>query len=141
MADKKYRILQDNRRYGEMEVEWENGVRLILTDAKSIYHDDYNSIKGWVVDCMNEDGNEFIPEYLYSLSFMPDGYSLITYIVNEDVVLMAEEGDPMEQTEKNGNIRKDVKEQSGRERNTELLISIDRKLDLLLAARDMGETV
>ena len=85
MADKKYRILQDNRRYGEMEVEWENGVRLILTDAKSIYHDDYNSIKGWVVDCMNEDGNEFIPEYLYSLSFMPDGYSLITYIVNEDV--------------------------------------------------------
>lgn len=62
-------------------------------------------------------------------------------IVNEDVVLMAEEGDPMVQTEKNGNILKDVKEQSGRERNTELLISIDRKLDLLLAARDMGETV
>ncbi len=62
-------------------------------------------------------------------------------IVNEDVVLMAEEGNPMEQTEKNGNILKDVKEQSGRERNTELLISIDRKLDLLLAARDMGETV
>lgn len=60
---------------------------------------------------------------------------------NEEVVLMAEEGDPMEQTEKNGNILKDVKEQSGRERNTELLISIDRKLDLLLAARDMGETV
>ena len=62
-------------------------------------------------------------------------------IVNEEVVLMAEEGDPMEQTEKNGYILKDVKEQSGRERNTELLISIDRKLDLLLAARDMGETV
>ena len=38
MADKKYKILQDNRRYGEMEVEWENGVRLILTDAKNIYH-------------------------------------------------------------------------------------------------------
>lgn len=60
-------------------------------------------------------------------------------IVNEDVVLMAEEGDPMEQNEKNGNILKDVKEQSGQERNTELLISIDRKLDQLLAARDMGK--
>ncbi|MDE6388939.1 MAG: hypothetical protein K2L82_14155 [Lachnospiraceae bacterium] len=85
MADKKYRITQDNSQYGEMEVEWENGVRLILTDAKRIYSDDWNSIKGWVVDCTNEDGNEFIPEYLYSLSFMPDGYSLTTYIVDEDV--------------------------------------------------------
>lgn len=83
--DKKYRITQDNRRYGEMEVEWERGVLLILTDAKSVYHDDYNSIRSWIVDCKNEDGCEFIPEYLYSLSFMPDGYSLTTFIVDEDV--------------------------------------------------------
>lgn len=85
MADKKYKILQDNRRYGEMKVEWEYGVRLILTDAKMVYSDDYNAIRSWTVDCLNEDGNEFIPEYLYSLSFMPDGYSLITFIVDDDI--------------------------------------------------------
>lgn len=86
MADKKYRITHDNRKYGELEVEWENGVRLILTDAKRIYSDDWNSIKGWVVDCLDEaEAAQDIPEYLYEFSFMPDGYSLITAVVDEDV--------------------------------------------------------
>lgn len=60
---------------------------------------------------------------------------------NEELILLMEEGDPIEQAEKDGNILKDVKEQTAGGKDTELLISIDRKLDLLLAARDMGETV
>lgn len=84
---KKYKITQDNSRYGELEVEWENGVRLILTDAKRVYSDDYNAIRGWVVDCLDEKADG-IPEYLYTLSYMPDGYSLVTAVVDEDVAKM-----------------------------------------------------
>lgn len=85
MAKRKYRITQNNRRYGEIEVEWENGARLILTDAKRLYSDDYNAIRSHVVNCLDGNIAELAPEYLYSLSFMPDGYSLITFIVDEDV--------------------------------------------------------
>ena len=49
-----------------------------------------------------------------------------------------EEGDPIEQAEKDGNILKDVKEQTAGGKDTELLLRIDGKLDALLAALDKG---
>ena len=59
-------------------------------------------------------------------------------IQNEEVILTAEEGDPIEQAEKDGNILKDVKEQTAGGKDTELLLRIDGKLDALLAALDKG---
>ena len=59
-------------------------------------------------------------------------------IQNEEVVLTEEEGDPIEQAEKDGNILKDVKEQTAGGKDTELLLRIDGKLDALLAALDKG---
>ena len=59
-------------------------------------------------------------------------------IQNEEVILTAEEGDPIGQAEKDGNILKDVKEQTAGGKDTELLLRIDGKLDALLAALDKG---
>lgn len=39
----KYKIMNNNRRYGE--IEWQNGTRLILTDRRSIHSNDWCSLK------------------------------------------------------------------------------------------------
>ena len=57
---------------------------------------------------------------------------------NEELILLMEEGDPIGQAEKDGNILKDVKEQTAGGKDTELLLRIDGKLDALLAALDKG---
>ena len=57
---------------------------------------------------------------------------------NEELILLMEEGDPIGQAEKDGNILKDVKEQTSGGKDTELLLRIDGKLDALLAALDKG---
>ena len=57
---------------------------------------------------------------------------------NEELILLMEEGDPIGQAEKYGNILKDVKEQTAGGKDTELLLRIDGKLDALLAALDKG---
>ncbi len=57
---------------------------------------------------------------------------------NEELILLMEEGDPIGQAEKDGNILKDVKEQTAGGKDTELLLRIDGKLDALLAALDRG---
>lgn len=80
----KYKVLEDNSRYGEVEVSGEHGEKLILTDRKRVYGDDYNSIGVWWVDCLQE--TEKIPDRIYQLSYMPDGYSLITAYVDEAAV-------------------------------------------------------
>lgn len=80
----KYKILQDNRRYGELEIEWQNGIKLILTDSRSIHSNDWCNLKVWNVDCLDESA-ENIPEYIYEFSYMPDGYSLMSAIVDEEV--------------------------------------------------------
>lgn len=80
----KYKVLKDNSRYGEVEVAGEHGEHLILTDRKRVYSDDYDSIGVWWVDCLQEVGK--IPERIYQLSYMPDGYSLITAYVDEAAV-------------------------------------------------------
>lgn len=82
----KYKIVQDNRRYGEIEIEWKDGVRLILTDSRSIHSNDWCSLKVWNVDCLDE-SVENVPEYMYEFSYMPDGYSLMCAIVDEPVVV------------------------------------------------------
>lgn len=80
----KYKVLEDNSRYGEVEVSGEHGENLILTDRKRVYGDDCNSIGVWWVDCLQE--AEKIPDRIYQLSYMPDGYSLITAYVDEAAV-------------------------------------------------------
>lgn len=80
----KYKIIQNNRRYGEIEIEWKDGVRLILTDSRSVHSNDWCSLKVWNVDCLDE-SVEDIPEYIYEFSYMPDGYSLMSAIVDEEV--------------------------------------------------------
>lgn len=80
----KYKVLEDNSRYGEVEVSGEHGENLILTDRKRVYGDDYNSIGVWWVDCLQE--AKKIPDRIYQLSYMPDGYSLITAYVDEAAV-------------------------------------------------------
>lgn len=80
----KYKVVQDNRRYGELEIEWQNGIKLILTDSRSIHSNDWCNLKVWNVDCLDENV-ENIPEHIYEFSYMPDGYSLMSAIVDEVV--------------------------------------------------------
>lgn len=82
---KKYKVLQDNSRWGEIEVSGEHGERLILCDKHRVYSDDYNSLSVWNVDCLDEVAE--IPERIYQMSYMPDAYSLIIAYVNEKAAM------------------------------------------------------
>ncbi len=81
----KYKVLQDNSRWGEVEVDGPNGERLILNERQKVYGDDYNSIYVWQVDCLDEKAE--IPDRIYQLSYMPDGYSSLTVYVDEDAAM------------------------------------------------------
>lgn len=80
----KYRIYKDDRQNGEMEVQGEYCEKLIMIDAKTINSGDFHIINRWYVDCMDEAVEA--PEFLYSITYMPDGYSSYTYVVGEDDV-------------------------------------------------------
>lgn len=57
---------------------------------------------------------------------------------NEEMRLIMREGEAVKQPVKEGTVLKDIKEHTEQERNTELLLSINKKLDMILAAQDIS---
>lgn len=52
--------------------------------------------------------------------------------------LIMREGEAIQQEVKEGNVLENTKENTGQESNTELLLGINKKLDMILAAQDIS---
>lgn len=79
-----YKIMANNLKYEEMEVQGKSGETLIMTDPKRVNAGDFHSITRYVVDCL--DNIPDIPEFLYRICYMPDAYTLRSFVVGEEEV-------------------------------------------------------
>lgn len=63
-------------------------INLVLTQGKSLYTDDFNSISSYIPVALNEaNKDKDIPKFVYSYSYMTDNCTLIKVFVDEECIL------------------------------------------------------